>query len=77
MYCNVCNKYRKSKETKISYILKKTLNLLIFYSKCSHEYKIIFKEEQSVEILQIHGLINTRQVSENILSCLKKIKSRI
>ena len=53
------------------------MNLLIFYSKCSHEYKIIFKEEQSVEILQIHGLINTRRVSENILSCLKKIKSRI
>ena len=28
MYCNVCNKYRKSKKTKISYI-KKTLNIFI------------------------------------------------
>ena len=46
MYCNVCNKYRKSKETKISYILKKTLILSIVCIKCGHEYKKIFKEEE-------------------------------
>ena len=45
MYRNVCNKYRKSKKTKISYIKKKTLSLSIVYIKCGHEYKKIFKEE--------------------------------
>ena len=58
MYCNVCSKCRKSKKTKISYIFKKTLNLSIVYSKCGHEYKKIFKEEQSTEILKILVLIN-------------------
>ena len=37
--CNVCNKYRKSKNPKISYIFKKTLGISIVYSKCGHEYK--------------------------------------
>ena len=58
MYCNVCNKYRKSKKIKISYIFKKILSLSIVYSKCGHEYEKIFKEEESVEILKILGLIN-------------------
>ena len=43
--CNVCNKYWKSKKTKILYISKKTLSLFPFYSKCGHEYTIEFKEE--------------------------------
>ena len=51
MYCNVCNKYRKSKKTKISYIFKKALSLSLVYSKCGHEYKKMFKEEESIEIL--------------------------
>ena len=46
MYCNVSIKYRKSRKTKISYIFKKTLILSIVYNKCSHEYEIIFKEDQ-------------------------------
>ena len=33
-------------------------SISIVYSKCGHEYKIIFKEEESVEILKIPGLIN-------------------
>ena len=57
MYCNVCNKYRKFKKAKISYIFKKTLSLSIVYSKCGHEYEKIFKEEESIEILKILGLI--------------------
>ena len=48
MYCNICNKYRKSKKAKRLYIFKKTLNLSIVYSKCGHEYKKIFKEEQLI-----------------------------
>ena len=46
MYCNNCNKNRKSKKTKISYIFKKTLSLSIVYSKCGHEYKKIKKNIQ-------------------------------
>ena len=58
MYCKVCNKYRKSKKTKISYIFKKTSSLPVVYSNCGHKYgKKIFKEE-SIEILKILGLIN-------------------
>ena len=54
MYCNVCNKYRKSKTLKY-HILKK-LDLSIVYSKCCHVYKKIFNEEKSIEILEILGL---------------------
>ena len=44
MHCSVCNKYRKSKKTKIPSIFKKALNLSIVYSKCGHEYeKIIIR----------------------------------
>ena len=57
MYCNVCNKYRKLKRTKISYIFKKILTCSIVYSKCGHEYEKIFKEDESIEILKILGLI--------------------
>ena len=57
MYCNVCNKYRKSKKIKISYIFKKILSLSIVYSKCGHEYEKIFQEEESMKILKILGLI--------------------
>ena len=46
MYCNVCNKYRKSKKTKISYIC----SYIISYMKCGHEYEKIFKKEESLEI---------------------------
>ena len=44
-YCNVCNKYRKFKNPRISYVFQKTLDLSIVYSKCGLEYKKIFKEE--------------------------------
>ena len=40
------------------YIFKKTLSLSIFYIKCNHEYKNPFKEEESIKILKILGLIN-------------------
>ena len=61
MYCNDCNKYRKSKKTKMSYIFYKTYflkSLSIVYSKCGHEYEKIFKEKESTEILKIFGLIH-------------------
>ena len=34
IYCNVCNKYKKFKNPKMSYIFKKTLSLSIVYSEC-------------------------------------------
>ena len=64
MYCNVCNKYRKFKTTKVSYIFYKTLNLSIAYSKCGHEYEKVFKEKQSVE--KILSLINNIEEYQKI-----------
>ena len=56
IYCNVCNKYIKSKKTKILYIIS-IISLSIAYSKCGHEYEKMLKEEESIEILKILGLI--------------------
>ena len=47
MYCDICNKYRKARKTKM-YIFKKALSLFIVYSKCGHECEKIFKEEGSI-----------------------------
>ena len=57
IYWNVFDKYRKIKNPKISYISKTRLGFSIVYSKRGHEYKKIFKEEISIEILKIFGLI--------------------
>ena len=68
----ICSKYRKFEKPKISYLLEKTLVLSIIWSKCKIEDEKIFKEEESIEILKILGLINNGRVSENIKLCLKK-----
>ena len=47
-------------------IYKKRLSLSIVYSKCSHEYKKIFKEEESIEILKILGLTNNIEQYQKI-----------
>ena len=57
-YCVICGKYRKLEKPKISYLLEKTLVLSIICSKCKNEDEKIFKEEESIEILKILGLIN-------------------
>ena len=41
-----------------NYTFKKKLNLCIVYSKCSHKDEKIFKEEESIVILKILGLIS-------------------
>ena len=62
MYCNVCNKYRKSKKKLRNRILKKnTLTFSIVYSKCGHEYEKIFKEEESIKVLKNIGSINNME----------------
>ena len=63
---NVCNKYRKFKNPKISYAFKKTLDLSIVYSKCGHEYRKLFKEEDSIEILKIFGLVTNIEEYQKI-----------
>ena len=62
MYCNVCNNYRKFRETKPSNIFKKALSLSIVYSEWDRKYKTMFKEEDSIEILKIVSLINNIKV---------------
>ena len=61
MYCNARKNMGNLKKNKISYIFKKALSLSIVYSKCDHEYKKIFKEEESIELLKIYGLINNKK----------------
>ena len=58
IYCIKCNKYSSLKNPNISYIFDKTLVLSIICDKCSSEEENIFKEEESIEILKILGLIN-------------------
>ena len=57
LFCVICDKDRKFEKPKISYLLEKTLVLSIICSKCKNEDEKIFKEEESIEILKILGLI--------------------
>ena len=57
LYCVICGKYRKFKKPKLSYLIEKTLVLSIICSKYKNEDEKLFKEEQSIEILKILGLI--------------------
>ena len=57
LYCAIGGKYRTIKKPKISYLLEKTLVLSNICRKCKNEDKKIFKEEESIEILNILGLI--------------------
>ena len=55
--CSVCDKYRKFKNPKISYIFKTNEVLILsLYSKSDHKYKKILKKEKSIEILKIFDL---------------------
>ena len=49
-YCIVCGKYKKK--------LKKILVLSIVCSKCDSKDENIFKEQESIVILKVFGLIN-------------------
>ena len=51
IYCIKCNKYRKFKNPKISYIFD------IICDKCGSNDEKLFKEEKSIQILTILGLI--------------------
>ena len=47
---------------KMWYLLEKTLVLCIICSKCKNEHEKLFKEEESIEILKILGIIENIQL---------------
>ena len=57
LYCVICCKYRKFEKPKTSYLLEKTLVLSIICTKCKNEDEKYFKEEESIEMLKILGVI--------------------
>ena len=57
LYYVIYGKYRKFEKPKTSYLLEKTLVLSVICSKCKNEDEKLFKEEESIEILKILGLI--------------------
>ena len=57
LYCIISGKYRKFEKSKMSYLLEKILVLSIICSKCKNGDEKILKEEESIEILKIIGLI--------------------
>ena len=57
IYCTKYKKYKEFKKLKISYLCEKTLLLCSTCNKCGSEDEKIFKEEESMEILKICGLI--------------------
>ena len=64
----------KFKNAKITFIFQKSLGLSIVYSKCGHEYKRIFKEEESIETLKILGLItNLKSIRKYVIMSQENI----
>ena len=55
--CVISGKYRKFEKPKISCFLEKILLLSIICSKCKNKEEKLFKEEDSIEVLKIIGLI--------------------
>ena len=65
MYCNFCNKHRKSKKKLKFHIHFQKTCLSIVYSKFGDEYEKIFKGEESIEILKSLGLISNIEEYKN------------
>ena len=55
--CIICSKYRKLEKCKILYLFERKLVLSMICRKCKSEDEKLFKEEESIEILKILGLI--------------------
>ena len=66
VYCTKCKTFKEFKKHKISYTCEKTLLLSSICNKCGREDEKIFKEEESIEILKILGLINNIEVYQKI-----------
>ena len=62
IYCHTCNKYRNSTNPENHIFLKnRSFNCL---EQCGHEYKKIFKDEKSIKILKILGLVTNIEEGE-------------
>ena len=59
-YCVICGKYRRFEKHEISYLLEKILALSIIFKKCKNEDEKLFREDESIEILKILGLIENK-----------------
>ena len=54
------------------------MRLSIVYSQFDHEYKKIFKEKESIEILKVLGLINNKEEHQKIYNhAWRNYESRI
>ena len=53
-------KYRKFQKPKISHFIEKNLVISVVCSNCKKEDEKIFKEEESIELLKILGLITDK-----------------
>ena len=60
IYCAKCKKYKEFKKPKTSYICDKTLLLPSIYDKIGSEDEKISKEEQSIKVLKIIGLLTNK-----------------
>ena len=49
IYCNICNKLRKSEKPIPPHVLKKTLNISNIYSRCGHEYEKKLKKKNQLK----------------------------
>ena len=74
LYYVICGKYRKFGNPKISYLLEKTLVLSIICSKTKNEDEKILKEEESIKILRILGLISIEKYQNIIMPEFRKQK---
>ena len=55
LHC-ICEKYKKIEKPKISCFLEKILALSIICNNCKNVNEILFREEESFEILKILSL---------------------
>ena len=65
LYCVICSKNRTFEKPKLSYLIEKT-QVVSFYYKSKIECEKMLKEEDSIKILKILGLINNIEEHQKI-----------
>ena len=68
IYCIKCNKYKKFKNPKISYIFKKALDFSNICFNCNSNNDKIYKQRTSTEILNVLGLNHNIKRVKHIVS---------
>ena len=51
LYCVICGKYKKFEKPKVLYHLENTLVICVICSKCKNKDEKLFKEVESIAIL--------------------------